>query len=120
MLPATHLTRPTRAGNKPSRRLITEKSSPARRPTIVTRHRPGPGNSAPADNARDRPRAAGCTEHPGMRKQLLTGTNSISAPNGGSGARSASIYQPAIWQQMASRSDGISRSGILGCGSAWR
>ena len=47
-LPATHLTRPTRAGNKPSRRLIT-----------------------------------GCAEHPGMRKQLLTDTNSISARNVG-------------------------------------
>ena len=45
---ATHLTRPTRAGNKPSRRLIT-----------------------------------GCAEHPGMRKQLLTDTNSISARNVG-------------------------------------
>jgi hypothetical protein len=51
---------------------------------IVTRQPSGLANSALADNARDRPRAEGCAEHPGMRKQLLTGTNSISAQLGGS------------------------------------
>jgi hypothetical protein len=45
---------------------------------IVTRHRSALGNSALADNARDRPRAAGCAEHIDMRKQLLADTNSCS------------------------------------------
>jgi hypothetical protein len=76
-----YLTRAARTGNKPSRRLITEKSSPGQ--AAHDRNAPAfrTGNSALADNARDRPWGEGCTEHSGMRKQPLPRTNTISALN---------------------------------------